>query len=81
MHIHLESSEELSELSDQLIKAAMPVEEQKNTACCYAKSDKTWTLDPENIPWEAFHSLFTIPVLGDDSPAPVRSESACCANS
>jgi hypothetical protein len=36
MHIQVESFEELSEPNDRLIKAAMPVEGQKNTASIQA---------------------------------------------
>ena len=79
--IQVDSDGELNELNQQLNNAALPVEEQKDAACCYAKSDKYWTIDPQGIAWEAFHSLATIPVFGEDTAVPVKTESACCAPS
>ncbi len=79
--IQTESDAELEELNHRLAGAALPVEEQKNTSCCYVQSDKYWTVDPQGIAWEAFHSLATIPTFGDDTPVPVSTESACCAPS
>ena len=34
---------------------------EKDVSCCYARSDKHWLRDPQGIPWEAFHSLDTVP--------------------
>ncbi|MEN9682158.1 MAG: hypothetical protein RLZZ627_2051 [Pseudomonadota bacterium] len=80
--IQVESDPELSEIEVRLTKAALPVVEQKGTACCYAESDKYWTQDPQGIPWEAFHSLGSIPVFGETQQPPETEEkSACCAPS
>lgn len=80
--IQVESDPELSEIELRLNKAALPVVEQKGTACCYAESDKYWTQDPQGIPWEAFHSLGSVPVFGEKPQAPaVDAPSACCAPS
>ena len=48
--------------------------EENNTACCYAKSDKYWVNDPQDIPWETFHTLDGIPVFGGEE----SGEGACC---
>ena len=78
--IQVESDTELSEIEARLTEAALPVIEEKGTACCYAESDKYWTQDPQGIPWEAFHSLGSIPVFGAKPVALIREEqSACCA--
>jgi catechol 2,3-dioxygenase-like lactoylglutathione lyase family enzyme len=79
--IQVDSDAELHEINHRLADAALPAEEQKDAACCYAKSDKYWTVDPQGIAWEAFHSLATIPTFGEDSAFPVKIESACCAPS
>jgi catechol 2,3-dioxygenase-like lactoylglutathione lyase family enzyme len=76
--IQVDSDAELHELNHRLSEAALPVEEQKGAACCYAKSDKYWTVDPQDIPWEAFHTLSDIPAFGEDSAVHVKTESACC---
>ncbi len=79
--IQVDSDTELHTLNHQLEEASVPVETQKNAACCYTKSDKYWTLDPQGIAWEAFHSLTSIPTFGEDTANPVKKESACCAPS
>lgn len=76
----VDSDAELAELNGQLVRAKLPVEEQKNAACCYAKSDKYWTIDPQGIAWEVFNTLATIPIFGKNAPVPIKQiESACCA--
>lgn len=77
--IQVETSDELKALNQQFTQAALPVKEQKEAACCYAKSDKYWTIDPQGIAWEVFNSLTTIPIFGEDTPVPVKPlKSACC---
>lgn len=80
--IQVESASELSEIEARLSSAKVPVVEQKGTACCYSESDKYWTQDPQGIPWEAFHSLGSIPVFGEKpKETPLKEEAACCAPS
>jgi catechol 2,3-dioxygenase-like lactoylglutathione lyase family enzyme len=31
--------------------------EQKHANCCYAQSQKHWLLDPQQVPWEIFHTF------------------------
>ncbi len=76
--IQVESEAELQEINQRLADAALPVTEQKGTACCYAESDKYWTVDPQGIPWEAFHSLSTIPVFGKGVASLIKIKTACC---
>ena len=79
--IQAENNDELGELRDRLDAAALPAVAQEQAACCYARSDKHWTVDPQGIAWESFHSLATIPVFGGDN-VPSQDEakaSACCA--
>ncbi|WP_031436802.1 ArsI/CadI family heavy metal resistance metalloenzyme [Methylobacter tundripaludum] len=79
--IQVESDDELETLNQQFIQAALPVEEQKGAACCYSESNKYWTVDPQGIAWESFHSLASIPLFGEDIPVPVKkAESACCSS-
>jgi len=73
---------ELEGLNQQLSQAALPVEAQKAAACCNSKSNKYWTIDPQGIAWETFHSLTSIPLFGNDTPIPVKkAELACCPSS
>jgi hypothetical protein len=81
--IQLEDLDQLSEITARLTGASLPVVEQENTACCYAKSNKTWVSDPAGLAWEVFHTSSQIPTYGagdqaqasPDEPAP----RACCA--
>jgi catechol 2,3-dioxygenase-like lactoylglutathione lyase family enzyme len=78
--IQVDSDEELEALNQQFIKAALPVQEQKQAACCYSRSNKYWTLDPQGIAWETYHSLEAIPLFGGDV-VPVQAsqiKTACC---
>jgi catechol 2,3-dioxygenase-like lactoylglutathione lyase family enzyme len=79
--IQVDPDAELESIHLRLADARLPSEPQKRAACCYAESDKYWTVDPQGIPWEAFRTLSTIPVFGGDTEIPVRNESACCSPS
>ena len=76
--IQVETNDELQEVNQRLAAAELPVAEQTDTTCCYAKSDKYWTVDPQNVAWEAFHTLENAPVYGSN-PQPTQTGSACCA--
>jgi catechol 2,3-dioxygenase-like lactoylglutathione lyase family enzyme len=71
--VQVESDEELSELRKQVTAAEVATIDQSDAACCYARSDKYWTTDPQGIAWETFHTLEAIPVYGDTVRAPTRA--------
>jgi hypothetical protein len=72
----VESDAELTELRKQIAAAELAALDQPNAECCYVRSDKYWTTDPQGIAWETFHTLESIPVYGDNG----REEpKACCA--
>ena len=48
--------------------------EQAEAACCYAKSEKHWTLDPQGIAWEHFLTMGEAETFGEDN----QPNSACC---
>jgi len=78
--IQAENGAELEELGTRLAQADVSVTAQKGASCCYAKSDKYWTLDPQGIAWESFHTLDSAPVYGaDTAKAEVGPTKACCA--
>jgi predicted lactoylglutathione lyase len=80
--IQAESGEELKEIYARLYKAGGTVFEQGQTACCYAKSEKSWTDDPAGIPWETFHTTGESTTYGDGSGerfARIAHEKSCCA--
>jgi hypothetical protein len=58
--------------------------EQGETACCYAKSEKSWIDDPAGIAWETFLTTGESITYGDgtgENTARVAHEKqgACCA--
>ena len=71
-----ENGEELEEIGSRLAQAEVATAPQKGASCCYARSDKYWTVDPQGVAWESFHTLGTVPTFGEDR---VKTESACCA--
>ena len=78
--IQAENGEELEDIGVRLRQADVAVQPQKGASCCYAKSDKYWTIDPQGIAWESFHSLDSVPVFGEDRRiADETKQSACCA--
>jgi hypothetical protein len=78
--IQVESDAELEALRSQLAQADVAIRDQKNATCCYAKGDKHWTVDPQGIAWESFHTLEAAPRYGDDTRLAIReAKSACCA--
>jgi len=78
--IQAEDDAELEDIAARLAQADVAVMPQKNAACCYAKSDKYWTLDPQGVAWESFHTLDAIPVFGTDTASmPQEPKAACCA--
>lgn len=76
--IQVESGEELEAIHRSLAEARLPAEAQERAACCYAESDKYWTVDPQGIAWEAFQTLNTIPMFGEDTVIHLQSPRACC---
>ena len=81
--IQVETEDELSLVQANLNQATSSVVEQRETACCYAESNKYWVQDPAGIAWEAFHTLGSVPVYGEDNATgsaekPVLNAAGCC---
>lgn len=78
--IQAENSDELEEVGSRLAQADVSLVPQKGASCCYAKSDKYWTIDPQGVAWESFHTLDSVPMYGSDSRIKVNEpKAACCA--
>jgi len=88
--IQTEGAEDLAELKVRAEAAGMTLRDEGNTTCCYARSEKHWVTDLQDIDWEYFNTLESIPVFREtlDSagaspacytplPHPAR---ACCAS-
>lgn len=81
--IQVENSGELQDVYERLRKAGGDIIEQGQTACCYAKSEKSWINDPAGVAWETFLTTGESTTYGDGSgergPRVAHErESACC---
>ena len=81
--IQVESAEELAEVTGRLKSAGQFVLDQKDAACCYAKSDKGWVHNPQGIVWETFHTKGPHTAYGDNTLieriVPGSGKASCCA--
>lgn len=56
--IQVDTADELAAMRDRLQAAeAVTTIEEGDTHCCYARSEKTWAVDPQDVIWETFHSM------------------------
>lgn len=78
----VETPEELAALAGTLKDAGKAVVEQTDAACCYARSDKAWVVDPQGIAWETFLTHGDITRYGEDvvsnDELAERAGAACC---
>ena len=70
----------------RLRKAGGEIIEQGQTACCYARSEKSWIDDPAGIAWEAFLTTGESTDYGDGTGERVarlalERADACCGPS
>ena len=59
--IQTDTDEQLEALQARLAAAGINGQTQMDSACCYERSNRHWTLDPQGIAWEVFHTLHPIP--------------------
>ncbi|MDR5806411.1 ArsI/CadI family heavy metal resistance metalloenzyme [Caballeronia sp. LZ001] len=79
--IQVETHAELDEMTARFTAAQLPVQAQIGTTCCYARSDKAWTVDPQGVAWETFRTLDTAPMYGSSrarSQEKTQAPTACC---
>jgi catechol-2,3-dioxygenase len=79
--IQVEDKSELHQVYTRLRHAGGTIIEQGETACCYAKSEKSWIDDPAGIAWETFHTTGESTDYGDGSgerEARLAHTKACC---
>jgi catechol 2,3-dioxygenase-like lactoylglutathione lyase family enzyme len=80
--VQAESAGELGEVYGRLRAAERPVLEEGRTTCCYAKSEKSWTADPDGVVWEAFFTDGEATTYGDNPELGTLADSVadgqCC---
>ena len=74
----VDSDDDLAQINERLAAADLPSVEESNAACCYVRSNKYWSVDPQGVAWEGFHSLSEIPTF-NDAGATEEGAAACCA--
>lgn len=90
-HLGMQADDEseLAELRQRLESADLALFDEGETACCYARSDKSWLRDPSGVAWEAFRTMQDVQFFSgtqaseaaaSDGPAE-RASVACCAPS
>lgn len=91
-HVGIESENdaEFQQMRQRMIDAdAIETVNEDETHCCYARSNKTWTTDPQQVVWESFHSFGEVDSYYGERPefsmpeqlaksAPLSSQ--CCGN-
>jgi hypothetical protein len=77
--IQTDTEEELAALKARAQAADLVLEDEGETTCCYARSEKHWVTDPQGIAWEHFHTLSNIPVFSEKREAKAEEATACCA--
>ncbi|MEM7348928.1 MAG: VOC family protein [Chloroflexota bacterium] len=82
--IQVESDEELTDVLTKMETAEAPYLPEGETVCCYHKSKKGWTSDPDGVQWEAFYTYHETEERGSLSinpeskkPEPVTSGRCC----
>lgn len=80
--LQVETPDELATVAGKLKDADKAVVEQTDAACCYARSDKAWVMDPQGIAWETFLTHGDISRYGEDTVSndelADRTGAACC---
>lgn len=73
--IQVDDAHELADMRGRLKRADMTVFDEGETVCCYARSEKTWVLDPVGLPWETYRTMEEAEVFSGRAP---HAREACC---
>jgi catechol 2,3-dioxygenase-like lactoylglutathione lyase family enzyme len=73
--IQVDEEEELHDIRKRLKAGNLQVSEEGETLCCYAKSDKSWVLDPAGVPWEVYRTMEDAEIFSTHSG---QTDTACC---
>ena len=78
--VSVDEKDDLDAMAARLEKASAPLAPEEATTCCYARSDKYWTTDPQGAVWELFRTFGESETYGADPnlEAVVRDAPAPC---
>lgn len=77
--IQAEDETELGVIFERLAKANRPTLDEKDTTCCYARSEKQWVADPQGVVWETFYTHGESTVYGQSAAIESLPGTACCS--
>lgn len=75
--LQVDSTAELVALGRRLDAAGGSVVPEEAATCCYARSDKQWTEDPQGTRWETFHTFGEATTYHADAPECATMSAAC----
>jgi lactoylglutathione lyase len=67
---------ELAELYQRTDALNAPTRDEGETTCCYARSEKMWVMDPQDVAWELFQTHGKAEQF--HSSAASQRNSSCC---
>ncbi|MEX2470038.1 MAG: ArsI/CadI family heavy metal resistance metalloenzyme [Pseudohongiellaceae bacterium] len=73
--IQAEEEAEMTAMRERFQAADLSLFDEGDTACCYARSDKSWLRDPAGIAWETFRTMEDVQQFGGGG---AESVNACC---
>lgn len=73
--IQVDEEAELTEVRERLKTKNIPVTDEGETICCYARSEKSWIQDPSGLAWETYRTMEDVQLF---SGGEASSEAACC---
>ena len=76
MGIQVDNADELGVLREHMSQANISTQNDGETTCCYARSEKSWVEDPNGIAWEAYHTMADAQVYHGADAA--EASVACC---
>lgn len=78
--IQVDDAAGLAEIGRRLDAAEAAVLPEAGATCCYARSDKLWTEDPQGLRWETFHTFGeSTTYYAADGEADACATGAACA--
>ena len=73
----VDTDDELEAMRRQVAQAEIAAVDQPDATCCYARSDKYWTADPQGVAWETYRTLGEAEIYGVARKP--EAGAACCA--
>ncbi len=55
--VEVDSTDEVTQAGARLAGDGLDTDARPGTECCYARQDKVWVYDPDDVPWEYYTVL------------------------